>query len=99
MTCVKTGFHAYIIPRGEFAYGDAHEVGGAFFFRIVTLARTPISSVLHYEVNGYDSFWGADRDISTLVCEAFDVISYGYEGRPILEFDYIADIYNEEQNS
>lgn len=98
MTCVKTGCHIYIIPYGTFAYGDAHEVGGAMFFRLVKERGTPLAQVIHYEINNYDSWW--DKNLmrgdqhnwgasSTLVVKGEDVLSYGYDGRPIIEFEYI----------
>lgn len=96
MTCVKTGCHIYIIPYGAFAYGDAHEVDGVYFFRLVEVKTSPTGEVIHYEVNNYDSWW--DKDIAadiawrpaTLVAKGADVLSYGYEGRHIIEFPYIA---------
>lgn len=98
MTCVKTGCHIYLIPYGTFAYGDAHEVAGALFFRLVSVLDQPLSNVLHYEINNFDSWWGKEfhsgvanitGPTSTLVCDSADVISYGYDGRDIREFDHI----------
>jgi len=88
MTCVKTGCHIYIIPYGIFAYGDAHEVGGAFFFRLVQYSDKPLFTKLHYEVNNYDSCWDRHAQVSTLVARSEDVIFQGYDGRDTSEFPY-----------
>ena len=92
MTCVKTGCHIYIIPYGTFAYGDAHEVAGAMFFRLVQEGDKPLFPSLHYEINNYDSWWEktlTNSKSSVLICNSADVLSYGYEGRDIREFDHI----------
>jgi hypothetical protein len=93
MTCVKTGCHIYIIPYGTFAYGDAHEVDDVYFFRLVETKNTPTAEVIHFEVNGYDSWWDKDKanpwQPSTLVVRGEDVVSYGYEGRETRLFPYV----------
>lgn len=97
MTCVKTGCHIYIIPYGTFAYGDAHEVGGAYFFRLVQISSWPLANKIHYEINNFDSWWGKEHHssspnikgpVSTLVARAEDVLSYGYDGRDTSQFPY-----------
>lgn len=92
MTCVKTGCHIYIIPYGTYAYGDAHQVGDVFFFRLVLTTDDPPPHVLHYEVNGFDSWWDRGQESgahpSTLIAHVADVIPYGYDGRDINEFAY-----------
>ena len=92
MTCVKTGCHIYIIPYGLFARGDAHEVDGTYFFRLMELSGIPQQDVIHYEINGYDSWWEKDISpwtISTLVAMNQDVLSYGYEGRSVESFPHL----------
>lgn len=92
MTCVKTGCHIYIIPYGEYAYGDAHEVDGVYFFRLVETSDKPTGPVIHYELNGYDTWWDKSADhhrVSTLVAMGRDVLSYGYEGRPLVSFPHL----------
>lgn len=90
MTCVKTGCHIYIIPQGVYAYGDAHEVDGVYFFRLVEESLTPLAPVLHYEVNGYAYWWDRCKDIfcTTLIAQGHDVLSYGYDGLPLSSFPY-----------
>lgn len=93
MACVKTGCHIYLIPYGEFAYGDAHEVDGVFFFRLVEVQSIPTGPVIHYEVNGFDSWWDKSDNMghcpSTLIAKGSDVLSYGYEGRPVESFPHL----------
>jgi hypothetical protein len=95
--CIRTGFHAYVIPSGRFIYGDAFQVNETFIFRIIRVSELPIINYLNYEINDYAVWWHDER-ISTLAARPEDVISYGYEGRSILEFDFIKAILNKEQN-
>lgn len=83
MTCVRTGCHIYLDHYGLFAYGDAHEVGGAFFFRLVKTSSQPIHSKLHYELANHDSWWDTTAHTSTLVADASFVLSYGYDGTSV----------------
>lgn len=99
MTCVKTGCHIYIIPYGAFAYGDAHEVDGVYFFRLVERAPVPTGPVIHYEVNNFDTWWDQSDDPhrpSTLVARGMDVISYGYEGRALSDFPHFKGRFGSE---
>lgn len=102
MTCVKTGCHIYIIPYGTFAYGDAHEVDGVYFFRLVDTSDGPIAGTIHYEVNNYDSWWDKDKNAeggwtpSTMVCRGSDVLSYGYEGRALSDFPHFKGRFGSE---
>jgi hypothetical protein len=94
MTCVKTGCHIYIIPHGMYAYGDAHLVNDVYFFRLAIASFYPHADVIHYEVNNYDSWWDKESTknfrppTSTLIAAGEDILSYGYDGRPLSEFPY-----------
>lgn len=96
--CIRTGFHAYVIPSGRFIYGDAFQVNETFIFRINQVQSLPILNVLHYEINDYAVWWRDSTHTETLVAAPDSVLSYGYEGRSILEFDFIKAILNKEES-
>lgn len=97
MTCRKTGFHAYIIPTQTFVRGDAFLMGGIYIFRISAEDPSPMDKVIHYEIHDYAYEWRGPSTVdigpSIITIPAFveDVTSYGYEGRPLAEFPYIAE--------
>lgn len=84
MSCVKTGFHAFLETHGIFLYGDAFEVSGVLIFRVCYMGREPARRRKHYTIKNY-LFWFDDEKTSddynsTLVVAREDVVSHGYDG-------------------
>lgn len=85
MTCTKTGCHIFISPYGEYAYGDAFELEGVAYFRIVQRARSPIFPVLHYTIIDFDNWFDKDTSRpSTLITARYACL--GYDGLPVGEY-------------
>ena len=78
MSCTKTGCHVLIDPYGEYAHGDAFELGDIAYFRIVRRSRKPMKDVIHYTIRDYDAWFDKNGDVSTLITD--DWISHGYDG-------------------
>lgn len=102
MPCIKTGCQIYIVPLGIWAYGDAHECGEAYYFRLVEEKDKPRANMLHFEVGNYDQWWDRDRmrgnhytygDPSILIANKNDVVSHGYDGTPIDPVTLIPEIW------
>lgn len=86
MTCVKTGFYAYLEPHGMWLYGDAHQdrYEEVYIFRICQKEHTPIGPKKHYTINNFDYWFDEEHTSqkrnSTMLCAVIDVIDHGYEG-------------------
>jgi hypothetical protein len=82
MPCTKTGCHILIEPYNEYAYGDAFELDGVAYFRLVQRSHSAIFSVLHYTVKHFDVWFDTDKtsqqQCSTLVTDDFE--NHGYDG-------------------
>jgi len=84
MSCIKTGFHAFLEPHQLFLYGDAFDVGDAYLFRICETSREPIQARKHFTIRSWDLWFdesatSMDRN-STMVSFARDVTNHGYDG-------------------
>lgn len=81
MACIKTGCLAYIEPYDEWAYGDAFELDGVYYFRLVQrFFEHPKNVPLHFTIHGYDNWFDKDTKMSTLISSV--VTNHGYEGIP-----------------
>jgi hypothetical protein len=93
MTCIKTGCQIYLTQLGIWAYGDAHQCGDAYFFRLVEEYALPRQGALHFEIGNYDTWWDRHRDVSTLIANASDCVAHGYTGTPIDPLTLIPEIW------
>ena len=88
MNCIKTGFHALLIPYNQYLYGDAFRFGDHYLFRVCQKTEhggKPIFSRLHFHIHTWDHWFDEDatsqRQNSTLIVSAYDAdMLNGYEG-------------------
>ena len=84
MTCTKTGANIYIVPHRTFCYGDAFEIDGVAYFRIVQASFNPAGfEPIHYSVVNYDNWFDQGAKISTLISAHY--FNHGYSGLPAKE--------------
>ena len=87
MSCIKTGFHAYLTPHSLYLYGDAFELFGVTYFRICQATDKPVYPVIHFTIGDFAEWFDKDKTSiqqnSTMICSPFDVTNHGYEGKPL----------------
>lgn len=93
MTCIKTGFHARLIPHNIYLYGDAYRLDQGvvkstptYIFRICEMSGEPIAARKHFDLHSYEH-WFDERHTSTernstMICLDEQVEDLGYEGVP-----------------
>lgn len=87
MSCIKTGFHAFLVPHELYVYGDAFKVNNAYIFRICSISPQPQRPVKHFTIEDW-SLWFDEHKTSqstnsTMLCWPQYVIDHGYNGTPI----------------
>lgn len=92
MTCIKTGFCAYLVPYDKWAIGDAFQVDDAYIFRICNVSDVCRRTHVHYIIRDWFRWFDEDATSeaqnSTMVCKGFGhVISYGYDGLSLEAFN------------
>lgn len=84
MSCVKTGFHAFLEPHGAFLYGDAFRMCGAYVFRICDISYEPNVNVKHYTIRNWDAWFDENKTStttnSTMIASTDYVTDHGYDG-------------------
>lgn len=80
MTCIKTGCHAYLHEYGEWIYGDAHQFGNLFVFRVAGRSFTPFSGIYHFTIYTTLASW-TDQPYGTIISDRIQ--NHGYEGVPL----------------
>lgn len=87
MSCIKTGCYVYLAPHDMWAYGDAFEMFGVYFFRICQVERKPIGDRRHFTINDWAIWFDENKTSmaqnSTMICDPFSVVSHGYDGVPL----------------
>jgi hypothetical protein len=84
MTCVKTGCHIYLSEYNAYAYGDAHQFGNVFVFRLVGgPSHSPLDETLHYTVHNSLEWFERNRTDGSSTLIAGGVSFHGYEGKPL----------------
>lgn len=82
MSCTKTGFIGYITCYQEWVYGDAFELSGVAYFRIVQRSRERLGPIRHYTISDFDAWFDKEKTSgdrpSTLVTSTF--LNHGYDG-------------------
>lgn len=70
-----------IDTHGEWAYGDAFEVGNVAIFRLVSRSRKPLYGKMHYWVRNIEHWFDQQAHTSTLISD--DFTSFGTDGMQI----------------
>lgn len=92
MTCIKTGFCAYLEPYDKWIIGDAFQVDGAYIFRICDVSDVCRRTHVHYTIRDWFRWFDENETSmahnSTMVCKEFGhVTSHGYAGWPLKDFN------------
>ena len=85
MRCVKTGFHAHVVPHGWYLYGDAFQSdGGDLLLRICERSQSPISIFQHFHLHTWALWFDENKTSqdqnSTMIVNSGDWKYLGYDG-------------------
>ena len=75
--CHKTGFQAYLEPRGQWMYGDSYIFdGGELLLRVSDSTTEPTRDEVHYSILTWQEWWVDGDRVTTVVCNRSDYTNW-----------------------